>query len=190
MKKLFIVLLLINFAYAQKHQVINHQNYTIKKENYHQYGDSGTLLHFYHDKQLTTPALTIPLYQIFGTCGHRNYEESSYEIKDAQLILYSKWHGYSMNGYRKTIYNFKNHATHVIQKANILTLDNHSTVSALLHKKNKTQKESAQLANYIKTIQKQYHADFLVGTKADKLAIEVEKSLQQNMKSSWAKPTT
>jgi len=187
MKRFFILLLLINFANAQNIRVINHQNYILKKENYREYGDKGTLLHFYHDNSLTTPALSITLQRSFGDCGKKTYEKSSYEIQDSKLIYYSKWHGFSMNGYRKMVYSFEKNASHAVQIENTLTLDDHSDASALLHKKKKNEKESAQLEAYIKTIQSRYHAEFLPEDKAEILAREVEKALSQNMQKTWAK---
>ena len=187
MKRFFTLLLLVNFANAQNIKVINHQNYTLKKENYREYGDKGTLLHFYHDSSLTTPALSITLQRSFGSCGEKTYEKSSYKIQDSKLIYYSKWHGFSMDGYRKMVYSFEKNASHAVQIENTLTLDDHSDASTLLHKKKKNEKESAQLEAYIKTIQSRYHAEFLLGDKAEILAREVEKALAQNMQKTWAK---
>jgi len=187
MKRLVILPLLINFIYAQEAKVINHQNYILTKEDYREYGEKGRLLHFYHDKNLKTPALTITLERSYGACGKKNYEDSSYKIEGSKLIYYSKWHGFSIDGYRKMVYNFKKNALHPTKESNILTLNNHSDDATLLEKKVKNQNEATRLATYIKSIQKRYDANFLLGDKAAMLAKEVEKARREAMQNSWAK---
>ena len=183
----------MTFLYAsEKEIVIDKKTYKLTKEKYKEYGDEGLLLNFYQKNQsdINKPFFSFLLFQRSGGCGKSNYEKGTYEVKGSQVLIYTKWHGYSIDGYRKMVYEFDTNTTKAKKLSCKLYISNKedSNSGATFLEKNPIEKKEQQLLDeYISSIEKIYKGEFVLKDEAKKLADEVNSALVKNMQNNWGK---
>jgi len=191
MKIIFSFLLLFFSLYlSAKEVVIDGQKYEVEKEAYDEYGEKGIVLNFYRLPKKSHSSLMFLLTQTYGSCTQKNYEESTYDINGSLISIYTKWSGYSIDGYRKMIYKFdKNNkkAKRILCKFYIDSRNEDDKNSGVQYLQNatKTPQEQELLNEYIHSIEKLYKGKFLQDDEAVNLSKEVEAAFSKSLQNRW-----
>ncbi len=200
MRNLLLITLFVStlFCATLEHVTINHQPFTIVKEKYNAYGNSGEVFKFYQGDENKTSHFIRPFihYDKTGDCSAKSMIEGVYEIKGEEIYFYTLWSRkgkppLSLYGARIEQYKvlksgeFQLLTSKIYLEKGLKGEDETSGMSYLFNTP-KNKKEKAQLHKYIAEVEEEYHAKFVMGKERTKLIEEVKKALAEEMKPLWS----
>ena len=199
MRYLLLIILFVStlFSATLEHITINHQPFTIVKEKYNAYGNSGEVFKFYQGDENKTSRFIRPFihYDKTGDCSAKSMIEGVYEIKGEEIYFYTLWSRkgqppLSLYGARVEQYKVLKSGTFQLLTSKIylekgLKGEDETSGMNYLFQSPKNKKEKTQLHKYIAEVEEEYRSTFVMGEESKKLIEEVKKALAEEMKPLW-----
>ena len=198
MKKIFALLWLFSFwLYASSQEItINHHTFTIVTEKYAIYDSKGEVMRFYRDIHDKKPLFHLTLSDATGGCSSRSLVDGAYEIEGNKIRLYSFFHRQGtayVEPYGARIVEYEVDKSGELKKLSsqiyIETAQRgyeNNKGMQYLFKRPQTEQEKRALANYVKQVEEQYSAQFLLGEGGKSLIKEVKEALNRKIKRNWS----
>ena len=200
MKVLLVLSLLSSILFSSaklEHVTIGNQDFSIVTEDYKIYDSKGEVMRFYKEERNNdlTFIFSLILLDSTGTCADKSMQSGYYEIHGTNIILYSFWDrkGKSYDSpYGARIQHYEMLPNHtVVLKSSRVYIEtsrrNYDEESGMkyLFTSPQTQSEKESLAEYIKTVEREYKGVFVFGDEAKQLIDKVQEALSRKMKSRW-----
>ncbi|WP_373028805.1 hypothetical protein [Sulfurovum sp.] len=199
--KLFLLILLTLttlFATAElEHITIGNQDFSIVTESYEIYDSKGEVMKLYKEERNNDLifVLSLILKDSTGTCADKSMQTGTYEINGTHITLYSFWDrkgkAYdSPYGARIQRYEMLPDHTVVLKSSKVYietarkSYDTESGMKYLFTTHN-TKSEIEALQAYVKSVEREYKADFVYDNEAKKLMEEVHEAFRRKMKAEW-----
>jgi hypothetical protein len=167
--KVLIITLLVSisslFVYAKTFKIAGKELH-ITVEKYNEYGEKGELAKIV-DKS-GEELFSFLRYERGGECGKRDFIESNFKIQKDRLILYTKYHGYNINGVKKSIFKFNEGRFEKLSSILFIKDKNINADVETIIESNSTKRDL-----YIRDIQESYKGRFVTGDRAEILKKEV-----------------
>ena len=198
MKKIFTLLSFFSFyLWGTTQEIsINKHTFTLVTERYAIYDSKGTVMKFYKNIDSQKPLFHITLADTTGGCSSRSLEDGAYEIEGNKIRLYSFFHRQGtayMEPYGAKIVTYEVLKNGVLKKLTSRVYietakrgHENSKGMKYLFQKPQTDEEKRDLSRYIKQIEEQYDAQFVLGEEGKALIKEVKKALKQKIKRKWS----
>ena len=176
---------------------INGQPFVLLKEKYAEYDSKGRTVTFYKKEksQDLTFVFSFLLEDATGGCNDKSLEHGTYEVNGTALTLYTLWERKGSVddapfGGRIKRYEVSK-SGEIKLRSSQLYVEKHTEGSdpdsgmKFLFDAPKTKEEKESLAEYVGSVEKYFHGDFLFGDDAKALMIEIREAQKQHFKRRW-----
>ncbi len=198
MKKIFASVWLFSFwLFASSQEItINNHHFTIVTEKYDLYASKGEVMRFYRDIHDKKPLFHLILNDATGGCTSRSLEDGAYEIEGNKIKLYSFFH--RQGEAHNEPYGAKIVEYEVLNSGELKRVRSQIYIETAkrgyegnngmkyLFQEPKTEEEKRELVNYIKQVEREYLAKFVLGEDEKPLIKEVKEALKRKIRQNWS----
>ncbi len=187
-----------SFTKEKKKEIeINHTHFTVLQESYSYYRDKGSRVKFYDANQsnMKKPFLVFELENITGNCSDTGIQEGNYEIKEKQIVFYTRWNrqGHadeSPIGSKIETYTVLDDGSLKRESSHLYIERHHRSIHfddgmQYLFTVPETKKEKELLKTYVEDVEVYFDGTFLFGKEAAKLQSEVSDAMERKRKNRW-----